>query len=260
MGKRTSYEPGTFSWVDLATTDAEAAKSFYSELFGWETQDEDAGGGAVYTLCRLGGDRVCGIYGMTGGMRAMGVPPNWTSYVTVEDAGAAAEQVDALGGGVISGPFDAHTAGRMAIAKDPQGAVFALWQPLERIGAERVNDVGCLCMNDLATTDVDAARAFYESLFGWTTETVGERPDSIPLALGYNGDSMNASFSRAEEGVPAHWLAYFTVEDVASTLERTRELDGGDLVGPLEMFEGTIGIARDPQGAAFGLFAGEVDP
>ena len=64
-GKRTSYPPGTFSWVDLATTDAAAAKSFYAGLYGWELDDTDAGGGAVYTLCRVDGDAVCGLYEMS---------------------------------------------------------------------------------------------------------------------------------------------------------------------------------------------------
>ena len=78
-GERTSYAPGTFSWVDLATTDAAAAKAFYAGMFGWEMEDNDAGGGAVYTMCRLDGDAVAGLYEMTEEMRATGAPPNWLS-------------------------------------------------------------------------------------------------------------------------------------------------------------------------------------
>jgi predicted enzyme related to lactoylglutathione lyase len=161
MGKRSSYAPGTFSWVDLATMDAAAAKAFYTDLFGWDTEDTDAGGGAVYTLCRIDGDTVCGMFEISPEMRAEGAPPNWTNYVTVADADAAAARVQELGGEVIDGAFDVLDAGRMAVLKDPQGAVFAVWQPRGRIGAERVNDVGCLCINELTTTDADAARAFY---------------------------------------------------------------------------------------------------
>jgi predicted enzyme related to lactoylglutathione lyase len=90
MGERSSYPPGSFSWVDLATTDAAAARSFYAGLFGWETEDADAGGGVVYTMCRHDGDAVCGLFEMSDDMRATGIPPNWTSYVTVADADAAA--------------------------------------------------------------------------------------------------------------------------------------------------------------------------
>jgi predicted enzyme related to lactoylglutathione lyase len=179
MGRRTSYTPGTFSWVDLATADAGAAKSFYTRLFGWKIEDTDAGDGDgdVYTICRLNGDAVCGLFGMSADMRAVGVAPNWTSYVTVADVDAAAARATRLGGDVINDVFDVQDVGRMAVLKDPQGAVLALWQPGTRIGAERGNDVGCLCMNELVTTDIDAARSFYEGLFGWTTEAWDTGPD-----------------------------------------------------------------------------------
>jgi uncharacterized protein len=71
VGTRTSYAPGTFSWVDLATTDVGAAKSFHTGLFGWETEDNNAGG-VLYTTCRLGGDAVCGLYEMSQDIRAAG--------------------------------------------------------------------------------------------------------------------------------------------------------------------------------------------
>jgi predicted enzyme related to lactoylglutathione lyase len=259
MGKRTSYRPGAFSWVDLATTDLPAAKAFYGALFGWEMEDGDAGGGAVYTMCRLDGDAVCGLFEMTADMRATGLPPSWTSYVTVEDADAAAARAGELGGGAVDESFDVLDAGRMAVLRDPQGAVFAVWQPRARIGAERVNDAGCLCMNELATTELAAARSFYEGLFGWTTEMVETGPDDPPMGLGYNGGTLNASFG-AVDGAPPHWRPYFTVEPMDAALERLRELGGSTVLGPVEIFDGTIAIVLDPQGALFALFAGEVDP
>jgi uncharacterized protein len=258
VGKRTSHPPGTFSWVDLATTDAEAAKAFYTGLFGWKTEEGDTGGGAMYTTCRLGGDAVCGIFEVSANAGAAGVPPAWTSHVTVADADAAASRAKELGGRLVSEARDVLDAGRMAVLEDPQGAVFAVWQPLSRIGAERVNDIGYLCMNELATVDLEAARSFYENLFGWRTEVVGAEPDQMVVA--YNGDTLNASFSDVEEGAPPHWRPYFTVESPDAILERVRELGGEEVLAPLEIFDGTIAIARDPQGAIFALFAGDVDP
>jgi len=259
VGKRTSYAPGTFSWVDLATTDATAATSFYTALFGWETEDNDAGGGAVYTTCRLDGDAVCGIFEMTEDMRARGVPPNWTSYVTVEDADAAAARAKELGGAAVNDAFDVLDVGRMAVLKDPQGAVFAVWQPRARIGAERVNDVGCLCMNELATTDVEAARSFYGNLFGWRTETLDGGGDG-PLALAHIGETLNAGFFAVQGGAPPHWRPVFTVESTETAMDQARELGGTRLLEPLELPDGSIAMALDAQGALFGLFAGEVDP
>ncbi len=72
MGRRASYPTGTFSWVDLAATDAAAAKDFYAGVFGWELDDTDAGGGATYTMCRVGGDAVAGLFEVTGELRGAG--------------------------------------------------------------------------------------------------------------------------------------------------------------------------------------------
>ena len=260
MGTRARYAPGTFSWVDLATTDSAAARTFYTELFGWQTQDEEAGGGAVYTMCHLGGDAICGLFELSTDMRAAGVAPSWTSYVSVADADAAAARAQDLGAGAAGDPFDVLDAGRMALVTDPQGAAFAVWEPRTRIGAERVNDVGCLCMNELATSDLDAARAFYERLFGWTTELADAGPPGAPRAFAHNGGALNASFFAVAGGAPPHWRPCFTVESTEAAVVRTRELGGNVLQTPLELDDGTIATMLDPQGAVFSVFAGEVDP
>jgi predicted enzyme related to lactoylglutathione lyase len=259
MGKRTSYPPGTFSWVDLSTTDVAAAKSFYGALFGWEPEDNDAGGGATYTMFRLDGDAVSGLFEMSAEMRAAGIPSNWTSYVTVADADAAAARAQELLGSAIAAPFDVLDAGRMATLADPQGAVFAVWQPSERIGAERVNDVGCLTMNELTTPDIDAARSFYEGLFGWTTETIDTGPGGPTMRSVYNQGSLNATLT-AESFAPPHWRPYFTVESTESTLTQLQDIGGNVLAGPIPLPDGAFAIVTDPQGAVFALFHGETDP
>lgn len=258
MGKRTQYAPGTFSWVELATADATGAKLFYTALFGWEIDDTDDGAGGVYTTFRLDGDAVSGLYTMPDEMRAAGASPNWTSYVTVADAGVAAARANELGGRVDTDPFDVMDLGRMAVLSDPQGATFAVWNP-ETLGAERVNDVGCLCMNELVTSDLDAARAFYEGLFGWRTENVDTGPDGPPMVAVYNGETLNASLG-VESGAPAHWRPYFTVESTQAAVQRVVELGGEARFGPFPIPDGSIAGVLDPQGAFFAFFEGEVDP
>jgi uncharacterized protein len=260
MGKRTSYMPGTHSWVDLATADAAAAKSFYTGLFGWETEDNDAGDGDGYTICRIDGDAVCGLFEMSRDMRATSVAPNWTSYVTVADADAAVARATQLGGTVIEDAFDVLDAGRKAVLADPQGAVFAVWQPGTRIGAERVNDVGCLCMNELATTDMVAARSFYEGLFGWTTVEWDTGPGGPPMVLAKNGESVNASLTTVQGGGRAQWRPCFTVESTDTAATRVRELGGKVLVDPFEIPDGSLALVHDPEAVLVAIFAGEVDP
>ncbi|HEX2258600.1 MAG TPA: VOC family protein [Actinomycetota bacterium] len=257
MGKRERYEPGTFSWVDLATTDAGAAKAFYGKLFGWDFEDSQVPGGAVYSMARLDGDQVAGLYDMSAEMRERGVPPNWTNYVTVEDADAAAARARDVGGTVHAEPFNVMDAGRMAIIQDPQGAMFAVWQPHSSIGATRVNDVGCLTMNELSTTDLDAAAAFYGQLFGWDVQVVAE---GVPYWSATNKGRLNAGMTVVRGGAPPHWKPYFTVASCDAATETIGSGGGRVLAGPLDIPSGRIAVAMDPQGAAFAVFEGEVDP
>ena len=245
MGKRTAYEPGAFCWVDLETPDIAGAAAFYTALFGWDA-DEGSDG---YVTFRLDGESVCGL-------RA-GEGTRWENYVSVVDAGATATRAGELGGKIVAGPFDAGS-GDGAILADPQGATFALWQPGTHFGAQHVNDVGCLCMNELVTSDLDGARAFYESLFGWRTETVDTGPDGPPMVAAFNGDTLNASLG-VDDG-PAQWRPYFTVVSTEAALTRVHDLGGQTLFGPFPIPDGSIAGALDPQGAVFALFEGEVDP
>src|SRR5262245_27148514 len=141
MGERTSYAPGTFSWVDLSTNDQDGAKAFYTTLFGWDYEDNPVGEGMVYSMARVRGHNVAAIYTGDG-------PPHWNCYVTVQSADATAQRSQELGGTVLAEPFDVMDAGRMATLQDPQGAVLCVWQPGRNIGATLVNELGALTWND----------------------------------------------------------------------------------------------------------------
>ena len=264
MGTRTKYEPGTFSWVELATTDPDDAKRFYGELFGWQSEDEQIPGGGVYTMARVEGENVAGITEQPEPQRSAEVPPNWFSYVTVADADDSAARAAELGGTAHAGPFDVMETGRMAVVADPTGAMFGLWEARSSIGAQRVNDVGCLTSNELATNDVEAASSFYRALFGWAIEEVdtGGGPGYWLIhhdgaAEGRNGGMRE--LSPAEEGVPPNWVPYFTARSVDDTLARADELGGSTLVPATMIPAGRIAAIRDPQGAVFSIFEGDVD-
>ena len=116
-------EIGSFHWTELQTTDAEAAKSFYTKLFGWNT--EPFGEGMDYTIL-MNGRR-----GFGGIMKAPmpGTPPRWISYVHVKDVDAILAKLKELGGKVCAPPFDIPGVGRIAMVQDPQGASFAVHAP-----------------------------------------------------------------------------------------------------------------------------------
>src|ERR1700733_9479730 len=213
MGERTQHTPGTFSWTDLNTSDQEAAKAFYSALFGWEIEDMPAGEGVVYSMAAIDGKWVGAISPQPQQQRDAGVPPSWNSYVTVTDADATAARAAELGASVHAPPFDVMEAGRMAVIQDPQGAYFLIWQANQHFGAALVNAPGALSWNELSSPDLDASQAFYSSLFGWSVEPFEGSPQ--PYLTIKNGDRNNGGIRELDSpGPPPHWLVYFAIDDI----------------------------------------------
>jgi predicted enzyme related to lactoylglutathione lyase len=264
MGTRTSYEPGTFSWIELATTDPAAAKAFYAGLFGWEYEDNPVPGDGVYTMARIAGENVAAVWEQPEAQREAGAPPNWFSYVTVASADEAAAAAKDAGGSVHAEPFDVMEAGRMAVIADPTGAMFGVWEPRENIGAGLVNELGCLTWNELATNDVEAASNFYTELFGWSIEELDTGGGPRYWSIGHEGGASGQNggvreLGPMEEGVPPNWVPYFGVESVDATLADAGERGGATLVPGTDLPTGRFGVVRDPQGAVFALFEGELD-
>jgi len=258
VGERTRYEPGTFCWVGLATSNPAAATTFYSRLFGWETQQLSAGEAGAYTMLRKAGRDVAILYRQMPEARAAGAPPHWTSYISVEDANSTAARASELGGAaVFREPFDVLDAGRVAAIRDPTGGIVSLWQPGARIGATLVNDVGALCWNELATADVERAKSFFGELLGWEYETDGGYV-SIKNAGSLNGGMREQS--KQERGIPPNWLPYFTVENVDDAAGQGEQLGGRRLLPTTEIHVGRFAVIADPQGVAFAVFEGETDP
>jgi predicted enzyme related to lactoylglutathione lyase len=254
MGTRTEHAPGTFSWVDLTTKDSDSAKAFYGALFGWEFEDnpipEEAGGG-VYSMCKVGGENVAAISPTTHDF-----PPHWNSYVTVASADETAAKAKELGGTAIEEPFDVMEAGRMALLRDPTGAMLCVWEPRDAIGAGRVNDPGCLTWNELHTPDPDKALEFYSGLFGWGSEHM-EMEGGPGYAVIKLGERSNGGVMTTQEGEPPHWLPYFTVESREDATDKVNN-GGGRAYVRMDMPQGKIAVFSDPAGAPFAVWEGEV--
>lgn len=257
MQEVKQYPSGTFSWVDLATTDPTAAKAFYTKLFDWEAHDDRSGAEPdnAYTMLLLQGKDVAGMYGMPAEMRAQNVPPHWMSYISVDDANAAVERAQSLGATIIMAPNDEIDFGRLAMIQDPTGAIFGLWQPGKHIGAQLVNTPGALCWNELATRDTAAANTFYNGLFGWETRT-DPMPNGVYTSFTNKG-RMNAGMLQMNEewgDMPTAWGVYFAVADCDATVQRAQELGGKLMVEPMDIPDtGRMAVLQDPQGAVFSV-------
>lgn len=248
-----SFPHGSFSWIELSTTDTEGAKAFYSALFGWNPEDQPVPGG-VYTMCKKGDAYVAAIQSLQEEMASRGHPPFWMSYVTVDSVDKAAAKVEELGGKVLAPPFDVMDIGRMAVVQDPTKASLALWEAKGQQGTAVVREPGTLSWNELSTSDANASKAFYTSLFGWTAETsdMGGRDYTVFQS----GDDQVAGMMEITPDMgpmPPSWGVYFDVEDPDETAGRVKDLGGNVFVPPTDFPGGRFALVTDPQGAAFGV-------
>jgi predicted enzyme related to lactoylglutathione lyase len=259
MSERTQYTPGTFSWADLTTSDQDAAKAFYGELFGWQITDIPVDETTSYSMAFIDGKPVGAISPQPQQQRENGVPPLWNSYITVADADAAVERAKELGATVHAPPFDVMTAGRTAVIQDPQGAYFLVWQPGDHIGAGLVNAPGTLVWNELGTPDMDGSARFYGELFGWSTQAM-EGSEMPYLVVSNSDDHTNGGIRPPmPPGTPPSWLVYFGVDDADAAARRVTELGGRTLGEPFDIGPGRIAIVSDPQGGVLALYSGHFD-
>ena len=252
----TQHAPGTFCWPELATSDPQGAKKFYTGLFGWVTEDSDMGDGTSYTMIKLNDQAVGALYPQPKEQASMGTPPHWGSYVAVENADDAATRAQTLGGKVLMEAFDVMDVGRMAVIMDPQGAVFSVWQAKKHIGAGVLDEVGALCWTELMTTDTQAAEKFYTGLFPW-------KGSPMPMASGqtytvFKRGEANAAglmqITKEMGPVPPNWGVYFQVADCDASVAKATGLGAKVIVPATDIPNvGRFAVLLDPQGAAFAI-------
>lgn len=256
MSQIDKQEPGSFCWIELATSDQEGAKKFYMSLFGWAVHDMPMGPNEVYSMFSLEGRNTGAVYTMREDERSMGIPPHWMLYVAVENADKAANRAAQAGGKVLVPAFDVFDAGRMAVLQDPTGAVFSIWEAKRHTGIGIAGVEGTLCWADLSTSDPEQAKKFYSDLFGWSI-TPGEKDPSGYLHI-KNGEQFIGGIPPASvkgPKIPSHWLLYILVADCDSATAKAGELGAKVLMPPMTLEGvGRWSVIADPQGAVFAPF------
>jgi predicted enzyme related to lactoylglutathione lyase len=254
MPTRTSYTEGTPNWVDLQTTDVDAAKAFYGSLFGWTFDDQPDPDGGAYSIALIDGQSVAAIAPQSPMLVENKVPPRWNTYIAVDDVDAAAAKVVGAGGQLLMEPFDVMEAGRMAFVADPSGAAVGLWQASDHIGATLVNEPNTLTWNELTSNDLVAALPFYEAVVGLTArETPMGEHNYTMLFVGE--DFVGGATIPQMEGVPNHWHVWFAVADADAAVATATAGGASVLLGPQDMEIGRIAVLTDPQGAGFSIIA-----
>lgn len=256
MANIEKHPAGSFCWVELATTDQTAAKSFYTSLFGWSVVDSPIGPDDFYSMFKLAGRDTGAAYTMRKEQRAQGVPPHWMVYIAVDNADQSVSKAAQAGGTVLAPAFDVMEVGRMAVVQDPTGAIISLWQPKSHAGTTIGGVDNTFCWADLSTPDPERAGKFYSELFGW--QLMKDEKDPSGYIHIKNGDSFIGGIPPATHrnpNAPPHWLIYFQVAEAEAATSKAGKL-GGKILMPARKMEnvGVWSIVADPQGAVFALF------
>jgi uncharacterized protein len=262
MSERERYRPGVPCWVDSAQPDPQAAIGFYGDLFGWQFVGPGVMPGdppGQYFVARLRGRDVAGISSLP--PHEPTPVPAWSTYISVQSADDAAEQASSAGGAVVVSPFDALPAGRMAVLRDPGGALFCAWEAKQRQGAQLINEPRAWAMSLLSTRDPDAAKAFYGAVFGWESEALG--PEIALWRLpGYVGGEPQQPVPRDVVGVMTavsdevspQWGVDFWIDEATDVVAaKAAQLGGAVIVPPHDTPGFRSAVLADPQGAAFSV-------
>jgi predicted enzyme related to lactoylglutathione lyase len=287
MPERDGYIPGVPCWVDASEPDPAAAVDFYGGLFDWEFEDvmpSSSEGSYFIARCEVEGSSIFDTSGAlhSGDVAAVRSIPEaaspramWNTYFWVDGADEAAGKIRDAGGSVVMEPFDFMEACRMAVFTDPEGAAFCIWEAKEHKGAQVVNDPGSLNFNGLNTRDVEGARSFYGSVFGWQTLALdwGAEMWTLPgygdYLEGYHPDlrkqmeeagaparfedvvAMINPIADDQPDTPPHWSVTFAVDDADATAAKATELGGTVIVPPFDAPWVRMTVIADPQGATF---------
>jgi hypothetical protein len=229
---------GTPCFIDLATTDADGAVSFYSNLFGWRTREEDTS--ERYTSALIGDQSAAGIFAERDGF-----PRGWILYLAAPDGDVAA-QVSAADGKIMNGPIDVGHDVTIWHVSTPGGAEFGLWRSSTPFPfAYRVP--GALTYAELFTAHGEATDVFLSAVFGLSGAQVG---DGKTFDYTYWPTNWGRFGGQSDEA----WSVYFQVPDGRDTDEvaaRAVELGGAVTQEPADSPHGRLARFTDPQGIPF---------
>jgi predicted enzyme related to lactoylglutathione lyase len=245
-----AYHPGKFVWFEHASNDIPQARGFYEKLFGWNTEMMAMSSGDPYPVIHNGDDGIGGY-----AKAPPGSPSQWLSYLAVTDVDSSYKAALAAGAKSVMAPTDYGSAGRAATLADPTGGVFALWKGAQGDPDEKAQaPVGHFFWNELSTSDVHKALAFYEKTFGYQHDTM-DMPDGAYYIFKIGDQRGHAGLYKASMAAqPTLWTPYVRVADTDAAVAKAKGLGATVVVPPTDVpHVGRLAIFVDPQGATIAV-------
>ncbi|MFT3698818.1 MAG: VOC family protein [Kofleriaceae bacterium] len=236
---------GDIVWYELLSPDVDASIEFYTSVIGWKADKF----GPDYTMFVSSQGPVGGV----GKLPSIAPVPYWQSNIEVDNLDASVAKLQSLGGKVIHKEA-VETVGSFAVVMDPQGAVFALYQPATPTKLHDHQKHGEFRWNELYTSDNAAAIQFYEQMFGWKKLGAFDMgPHGTYISWGDRRGRMGGMMNR-REGQPIAWGYYILADNVEATADKALARGAKFMVPVMKTPTGEpFCMLMDPQGAVFAL-------
>lgn len=249
----TEFPEGAPCWVDAMFSDLEGAKRFYGDVLGW-TFGESSEEYGNYTQAYADGKAVAAVVPPMPGAEGQSA---WCLYFASKDAAATTAKVRTAGGEVVMEPMQVGDFGTMALAKEPSGAVFGVWQPGEHKGFERMGEPGAYAWAEVFTRDPDKTDAFLPNVFPYGAQRMAdEHVDFKVFSVGGSANPVLGRMKMGEDFPPdlgAYINVYFAVADCDAAVNKGVERGAKLQFGPMDTPFGRFAALTDPQGANFSV-------
>jgi predicted enzyme related to lactoylglutathione lyase len=248
----SAFSEGAPCWADVSLPDLAAGRRFYGELFGWTFEDRGEEFGHCTMALRDGKNAAALIRSMDPSM-----PTAWRVYFAADDAAKTTAKITEAGGHIVFGPDAVADMGVMVGVTDPGGSFFGIWQAGRHRGFDVVDEPGSFCWTENHTRDPGAVDAFYEAVFGYAAQQIGDGTtfDYKVWSLPGKPDQQVGGRMRRDHDVPADisstFQVYFTVADCDAAAATVERLGGRVAMQPEDSPFGRMAVVGDDQGALF---------
>lgn len=244
---------GKVIWIDLFTADVKAATKFYTETFGW-TSEEIKIREVEYILMRNFGRPVAGLVHRkkVRGENAEGL---WVAYLSVNSISKVIIASKGQGGRVLVEPGVLDGRGGHAVIADPEGSIIGILKSMSGDPPDFQPIPGDFAWSNLLSRNEDAAARFYSSVFNYDPIQADD-PDKVNQYYLTSDDYARigiAALIDDDDATPG-WIHFIRVKNLEKTLNKALGAGAQTLVGPTaNLFDGRIAVIADPVGAALGL-------
>ncbi len=258
MKRVSSFKQGTFCWSELNTTDIEAIKPFYSEIFAWNYLDRKTKDNIQYTIISKDDAYVGAMIKDPNILRPENTEPYWNNYIAVDDIDAMTDKALDLGANLIHKTTKIMEGGTFAMLKAPDGSTFSLWQAINETGASAPKDaVGSITYHELLSNNLDEAKNFYKDLFSWDLKL--KEADNVEYyeIISKDNEIVGGMMKMGLHVGPkkSNWMTYIKSDDCERRSNQIEQMGGEIFKSKTEIpGVGCFSVVADPLGTTFGLY------